>query len=68
MNCPDKKSGLINPLFRYLNQTARQYDKYFSGGAGNGSIVNGIELPEINYDVIKRELTPILNCRWGNKK
>ena len=55
-------------MFRFLNQTARQYDKYFSGGAGNGSVVNGIELPEINYDVIKRELTPILNCRWGKIK
>ena len=47
-------------IFRIFNHT-RQYDKYFS--AGNGNVVNGMPLPDINYDVIKRELTPILNCR-----
>jgi len=53
MRRPSNKNHVI------FNHT-RQYDKYFS--AGNGNVVNGMPLPDINYDVIKRELTPILNC------
>ena len=52
------------PLCRLLQHQARShYSGYLCSGPGNGSLGAGLELPDINYDVIKRELTPILGCR-----
>ena len=57
------------PLHRLLHhqhqhQARSHYSGYLCSGPGNGSLGAGLELPDINYDVIKRELTPILGCRW----
>ena len=56
------------PLCRLLHHQHQQqarshYSGYLCSGPGNGSLGAGLELPDINYDVIKRELTPILGCR-----
>ena len=56
------------PLCRLLQHQHQQqarshYSGYLCSGPGNGSLGAGLELPDINYDVIKRELTPILGCR-----
>ena len=54
------------PLCRLLHhqqQARSHYSGYLCSGPGNGSLGAGLELPDINYDVIKRELTPILGCR-----